>query len=48
MNKEDVEHMCSRTLLSQKEKNEIVPFAEIWMDLETAVQNEVRQKGQNK
>ena len=25
-------------------RNEIVPFAEIWMDLETGIQSEVSQK----
>ena len=32
MDKGDVVHICSRILLSHK-KNEIVPFAEMWMDL---------------
>ena len=27
-------------------KNEIVPFAEMWMDLETVIQSEVRKKKQ--
>ena len=29
-------------------KNEIVPFAEMWMNLETVIQNEVSQKEKNK
>ena len=29
-------------------KNEIVPFAETWMDLETVIQSEVSQKEKNK
>ena len=29
-------------------RNEIVPFAEMWMDLETVIQSEVSQKGKNK
>ena len=29
-------------------RNEIVPFAEMWMDLETVVQSEVSQKEKNK
>ena len=29
-------------------KNEIVPFAEVWMDLETVIQSEVSQKEKNK
>ena len=30
------------------DKIKIVPFAEIWMDLETAIQSEVSQKEENK
>ena len=29
-------------------RNEIVPFAEMWMDLETVILSEVSQKGKNK
>ena len=29
-------------------RNEIVPFAEIWIDLETVIQSEVSQKEKNK
>ena len=29
-------------------RNEIVPFAETWMDLETVIQSEVSQKEKNK
>ena len=29
-------------------RNEIVPFAEMWMDLETVIWNEVGQKDKNK
>ena len=29
-------------------RNEIVPFAEMWMDLETVIRNEVSQKEKNK
>ena len=29
-------------------KNEIVPFAETWMDLETVIQSEVSQKEKSK
>ena len=28
--------------------NKIVPFIEMWMDLETLIQSEVRQKDKNK
>ena len=30
------------------EKNEIMPFAATWMDLETVIQSEVSQKEKNK
>ena len=29
-------------------RNEILPFAEMWMDLETVIQSEVSQKEKNK
>ena len=29
-------------------RNEIVPFVEMWMDLETVIQSEVSQKEKNK
>ena len=29
-------------------RNEIVPFAEMWLDLETVIQSEVSQKEKNK
>ena len=29
-------------------KNEIMPFAATWMDLETVIQNEISQKEKNK
>ena len=43
MDKEDVVHIYSGILLSQK-RNKIVTFTETWMDLETVIQSEVRQK----
>ena len=42
MGKEDVVHMYDGILLSIK-KNEIMPFAATWMDLEMIILNEVRQ-----
>ena len=33
---------------SAKKKNKIVPFAEIWMDLEMVIQSEVSQEDKNK
>ena len=42
-----IQGMRSRTLLSHK-RNEVVPFAETWMDLETVIQSEASQKKRNK
>ena len=53
MDKEDEEHIYNRILLRPKQtnkqtnKHKIVPFAEIWMDLETVIQNEVRKRRTN-
>ena len=33
---------------SAKKRNEIVPFAEMWIELETVIQSEVSQKEKNK
>ena len=33
---------------SARKRNEIVPFAEMWIDLETVIQSEVSQKEKNK
>ena len=46
MDKEDVVLMYNGILLSHK-KNEIVPFAAAWMDLEMTRLNEVRQRKTN-
>ena len=43
----DVVHIYNGILLSHKRK-EIVPFEEIWIDLETVIQSEVIQKEENK
>ena len=32
----------------KKKRNGVVPFAEIWMDIEIVIQSEVSQKGKNK
>ena len=45
--KENVTHIYNEISLSQK-RNEIVSFAEMWMDLETIIQSEVSQKEKNK
>ena len=41
MDKDDVAHLYSGILLSYK-KNELMPFATMWIDLETVILNEVR------
>ena len=42
MNKEDVVHIYNECY-SATTKNEIMPFAAIWMDLETVILSEVSQ-----
>ena len=43
MDKEDVVHIHNGNY-SVIKRNEIVPFAEMWMDLETVKQSEVSQR----
>ena len=47
MDKEDVIHIYNGILLSYR-KNEIMPFAATWMDLEMFILNEVSQKEKDK
>ena len=46
MGKEDVVHIYNGILLSHK-KNEIMPFATTWMDLEIIILSEVSQTKTN-
>ena len=46
VDKEDVVHIYNGILFSHK-KNEIMPFAETWMDLEIIILNEVSQAETN-
>ena len=45
MDKEDVVHIYNGILLSHK-KNEMMPFAATWMDLELIILSGVSQKGE--
>ena len=47
MDKEDVVHIYNGILLSHKKKNEIMPFAAPWMDLEMIILSEVSQRKKN-
>ena len=44
MNEEDVVHIYSEILLNRKKKNEIMPFAVTWMELEIITLREVSRK----
>ena len=48
MDKEDVVHIYNEILLSHKKKNEIMPFAATWMQLEIIILREISQKEKNR
>ena len=48
MDKEDVVHIYNVILLSHKKKNEIMPFAATWMDLEIIIVSELSQTEKDK
>ena len=41
MDKKEVPHLYNGISLSEKKKNEIIPFAATWMDPENIILNEV-------
>ena len=48
MDKEGVVHIYTTEYYSAIKKNEIMPPAATWMDLESVIQSEVSQKEKNK
>ena len=45
--KEDVIHIYNGLLLNGKKKNETIPFAATWMDLEILILSEISQRKTN-
>ena len=48
LDSDDVVHIHNGILLSYKKKNDIMPFAATWMELETLILSEVSQKEKDK
>ena len=48
MDKEDVVHIYNVILLSHKKKNEVMPFAATWMDLDIIIVSELSQTEKDK
>ena len=48
MDKEDVVYIYTTEYYSAIKKNEIMPFAATWMDLEVIIRSEVSQKDKDK
>ena len=48
MDKEDVVYLYNGISLSHKKKNEIMPFAASWIDIEMTILNEVSQAEKDK
>ena len=48
MDKEDVIYIYTIEYYSAMKRNKTVPFAEMWMDLETVMQSGVSRKEKNK
>ena len=44
MDKEDVVHIYTMEYYSATKRNKTMPFAEMWMDLEAVIKNEISQK----
>ena len=48
MNKEDVVCIYNGILISDKKKNEIMPFIATWVDLDVIIRSEVSKKEKDK